>query len=81
MKKIIILVVVVLCSSLGCVPLLVGGAIYGVQKGKQNKTERMKAYDEYRIEMAKINTERELNHLEPLSIPTFEEWNEKGSNK
>ena len=75
MRKLIVLTAVLCISSFGCVPLLVGGAIYGVQKGKANTTDRLKAYDDYKIEMSKLNTEREAKGLQPVPIETFDEWN------
>ena len=61
----------------GCIPLLVGSAVYGVQKGKKNKTERLAAYDDYIIGMEKINLEREIAGLEPRAITSFADWNEQ----
>lgn len=61
----------------GCIPVIIGSAVYGVQKGKQNKTERLKAYDDYVLGMERINMERELAGLETKAITSFDDWNEQ----
>jgi len=76
MRNFIWLVVIMFCLN-GCIPLLVGTAVYGVQKGKMNKTERLAAYDGYVLGMERINMEREIAGLEPKAITSFEVWNEQ----
>jgi len=74
MRKIII--VFTMCFLLqGCIPLLVGTAVYGISKNQQNKTERLKTYNMYRIEMEKLNIDRETKGLEPVEVESYEAWN------
>jgi hypothetical protein len=73
-KKILLIVLICFCTS-GCIPLLVGAAVYGVQKGKQNKTARLKEYDTYKMDMEELNLQRELKGLKTKKIENFSEWN------
>ena len=75
MKQLIL--ILMSCLTLqGCIPLLAGTAVYGVQKGKAVKTERLKVYNRYKMDMEELNMERELKGLEVKKIEDFEEWQE-----
>jgi len=76
MRNLIALVVLMFVLN-GCVPVIIGSAVYGVQKGKQNKTERLAAYDQYVLGMEKINMDREIAGLDPRAITSFADWNEQ----
>lgn len=66
----------------GCaVGILAAGVGYGVGQGRKGTAKVMEAkakyteqYQNYRIELEKINLEREKSGLKPVVIPTFEEW-------
>jgi hypothetical protein len=51
----------------GCLPVLVGGAIY-------NSTAKREAYSKYVTESQKNNTDREVKGLKPLKVMSYEEW-------
>ena len=64
----IIIALIALASSLqGCVPVLIGSAIYHHGKTKES-------YSKYVAESQKNNTEREKNGLKPLQILSYDEW-------
>jgi len=83
MKK--YLIVFLLCTlpfTQGCgVALLTAGVGYAIGQGRRGKAEILKAkakyteaYNQYKIEMEKINLEREKAGLKPKPVMTFEEW-------
>ena len=51
----------------GCLPVLIGAIAY-------NSTESHKAYSVYVTDTQKNNTEREIHHLQPLPILSFDDW-------
>jgi len=67
------LVMVILCQ--GCaVAALTAASAYAVSSIKAKNTEQKKAYDDYKLEMEKINIERVKAGMETLPIKSFEEW-------
>jgi len=56
----------------GCLPVLVGGAIY-------NSTAKREAYSKYLTESQKNNTDREVKGLKPIKVMSYDEW-ESGQN-
>lgn len=83
MKRIIALLLILTMPLLqGCaIGLLAAGVGAGIGMGRSGTAKIMKAkgeytekYNNYRIELEKINLEREKSGLKPVNIPTFEEW-------
>lgn len=84
MKKwLMILVLVALIPMLqGCaIALLTAGAGYAIGQGRKGSAQVLEAkakytekYNTYRVELEKVNLEREKAGLKPTTIPTFEEW-------
>ena len=66
----------------GCaIGVLAAGVGYGVGQGRKASAQMLEAkakyvekYQNYRVELEKINLEREKAGLKPTGIPTFEEW-------
>lgn len=58
---------IVSLSLSGCLPVLVGGAIY-------NSTAKREAYSKYVTESQRNNTEREAKGLKPIKVMSFDEW-------
>lgn len=57
------------------------GIGYAVDKSKEGDADKIKAraqyaknYNDYRIEMERINLEREKRGLKPAEIRSFEDW-------
>jgi hypothetical protein len=75
MLKIAVIVGLLLFGS-GCgIALVTAAAGYTASSIGKKNTEQKQAYDNYKMEMEKMNLEREKNHLEPRQIATFDEWN------
>ena len=82
MKKVIGLLLLTMPLLQGCaIGLLAAGVGAGIGMGRSGSAKIMKAkgeytekYNNYRIELEKINLEREKSGLKPVNIPTFEEW-------
>ena len=83
MRKVIVgLLLLTMPLLQGCaVGLLAAGVGAGIGMGRSGTAKIMKAkgeytekYNNYRIELEKINLEREKAGLKPVNIPTFEEW-------
>lgn len=66
----------------GCaIGVLAAGVGYGVGQGRkasakmiEAKAQYVEKYQNYRVELEKVNLEREKAGLKPSNIPTFEEW-------
>ena len=69
--KILLASTLVLSLLQGCIPILIGTAVYSDAKSKE-------AYTSYVNEARKDNTQREIHGLKPNPIMTFTEW-KKGS--
>lgn len=77
-----VLLVLFCMSSSGCaVGILAAGVGYAVGQGRKGTAKVMEAksqyvekYQNYRVELEKINLDREKAGLKPINIPTFEEW-------
>lgn len=75
MKKLIALVVLSVFLLSGCgVALLTAASAYAVSSIGKKNTEQKEAYDKYKLEMEKLNIERQKAKMEPLPIKTFDEW-------
>ncbi len=76
----IVAVLVVCCGLQGCLAAAVGYVGYEVGKSrravaeKQERTADLANYEHYRIEMEKVNLEREKSKLKPNPIMTQLEW-------
>lgn len=81
-KAIAILILSMMPLLQGCaVGILAAGVGYAIGQGRKGTAEVMEAkskyvekYQNYRIELEKINLEREKSGLKPTNIPTFEQW-------
>lgn len=66
------------CIALGLMALGTGAGVgmgrAGTAKIMKAKGEYTEKYNNYRIELEKINLEREKSGLKSVNIPTFEEW-------
>ena len=83
MKKIVVVLLLVATPLLqGCaIGILAAGVGYAVGQGRKASAQMLEAkakyvekYQNYRVELEKINLEREKAKLNPINIPTFEEW-------
>lgn len=83
MRKLIAISLLITMPFLqGCaIGILAAGVGYGVGQGRKASAKMLEAkakyteqYQNYRIELEKINLEREKSGLKPVNIPTFEEW-------
>jgi len=81
MKKFVIILVLIPFLQGCAVGLLAAGIGYGVGQGRKASAQMLEAkgqyvsrYDTFKVEMEKINLEREKAKLTPQPIPTFEEW-------
>lgn len=74
MKRLIIVTVLSSFLTTGCVPLLVGTAVYGVSKKRQQQNEQQAEYSHYLLKMQKLNMERETKGLEPVEILDRRDW-------
>lgn len=83
MRKLMALLLLITMPFLqGCaIGILAAGVGAGIGMGRSGTAKMMKAkgeytekYNNYRVELEKINLEREKSGLKPINIPTFDEW-------
>jgi hypothetical protein len=75
MKKISAILVAISLALTSLMALTPGCAAMAYQTRKQDRESRdRQAYSDYRVNMERINLERELAGLPPQRILTFEEW-------
>lgn len=65
--KLLVPSILVVSLLQGCIPILIGTAVYAESKSKD-------AYTSYANEARKDNTQREIHGLKPNPIMTFNEW-------
>ena len=81
-KIIVVLLLLTLPFIQGCgIGILAAGVGAGIGIGRSGKAKIIKTkgeytekYNNYRVELEKINLEREKAGLKPTYIPTFDEW-------
>lgn len=83
MKKFIMFILLLALPLMqGCaVGIAAAGIGAAIEMGRSGKAKVIKArgeytekYNNYRVELEKINLEREKSGLKPVNIPTFDEW-------
>ena len=85
MKTLSLMLMVGVLSSQGCIVAGIGAGMYGARSGAAKKTEAAtdakSKYAMYRVEMEKLNFEREKASLAQKDIMTFDQWNMKPEEK
>lgn len=73
-------VLIPLLLAQGCLPAAIGYYAYKSSEAKTESAEKaqrsadLKTYAQYRIDMERLNLDREKAHLRPNPIMTQEEW-------
>lgn len=81
-KSIATLLLITIPLLQGCaIGILAAGVGAGIGMGRSGTAKIMEAkgeyidkYNNYRVELEKINLDREKQGMEPIYIPTFDEW-------
>lgn len=78
--KSICLILILSLATNGCVPLAAGYIGYKMSEAKVESAEKaqrsadLRTYASYRVEMERVNLDREKSSLKPNPIMTQEEW-------
>lgn len=80
MLRSLCLVLIIMVSCQGCLAAAVGYSAYKISGAKTESAEKaqrsadLKTYAQYRVDMERVNLDREKAGLKPKAIMTQEEW-------